>query len=323
MERHQLWQSVKLNRHSLAGQYRQLYGNRRPRLFDPLVPNKLWASDGVGVWNTTNLPTANFQWNTPVVWNDQSVGIEQLVADAIIVPTSGHPVLASWDRPFFYVDDPNAYPSTYGPLWAKQLLRAGLSTMHRRTRTFSWGLPTGGALKSRAIQPMVARPGTLSQASCRVPGPASLEERSPQARRQTLYGRLQTVCSHITPSMAAQPGTPSLCRGFPAGVGLTLHTTLMRRTVTADRVLPNTFYLYYAGQGVFETTNGGATWTKVFSGQISAGSNFNAELSRSPAKPAISSLPADLRVALNRSLKAFINQPMGEQHGPLFPMLLK
>ena len=128
-------------------------------LFDQLVPNKLWASDGIGVWNTTNLPTANFQWNTPVVWHDQSIGIEQLVANEIVVPPGGHPVLASWDRPFFYVADPNAYPSTYGPVMGGQLSRAGRSIMHRRIRTFSWGLPTGGALRSRAIQPMAARPG--------------------------------------------------------------------------------------------------------------------------------------------------------------------
>ena len=91
-------------------------------LFDPLVPNKLWVSDGIGVWNTTNLPTANFQWNTPVVWHDQSIGIEQLVANAIVVTTSGHPVLASQDRPFIYVDNPDAYASTYGPVMGKTIV---------------------------------------------------------------------------------------------------------------------------------------------------------------------------------------------------------
>ena len=85
-------------------------------VFDQLVPNKLWVSDGVGVWNTTNLPTQNLQWNTPVVWNDQSIGIEQLVANEIIVPPGGDPVLASWDRAFFYMANPNVYPSTYGPV---------------------------------------------------------------------------------------------------------------------------------------------------------------------------------------------------------------
>ena len=84
--------------------------------FDPLAPNKLWVSAGVGVWNTLNLPTSNFLTTTPVVWNDQSIGIEQLVADEIIVPPGGNPVLASQDRAFFYVANPNVYPSTYGPV---------------------------------------------------------------------------------------------------------------------------------------------------------------------------------------------------------------
>src|ERR1700676_4239430 len=47
-------------------------------VFDPSVAGKLWASDGVGVWNAS-VP-ANVQWNTSITWNSQSVGIEQLVA---------------------------------------------------------------------------------------------------------------------------------------------------------------------------------------------------------------------------------------------------
>jgi hypothetical protein len=38
-----------------------------------------------------------------------------------------------------------------------------------------------------------------------------------------------------------------------------------KRGITADRVLPNTFYLYYGGYGVFKSTDGGATWTNVYS----------------------------------------------------------
>src|SRR5262249_39892266 len=101
-----------------TGPYMSLGG----AVFDPLVPNKLWVSDGVGVWNTTNLPTSNFQWNTPVTWHDQSVGIEQLVANQIVVPTGGHPVLASWDRPFVYINDLNSYPSSYSPVMGNTIV---------------------------------------------------------------------------------------------------------------------------------------------------------------------------------------------------------
>ena len=73
-------------------------------MFDPLVPGKLWMSGGVGVWHT-NLPS-NMTWSTPIVWNSQSAGIEQLVANDIIAPAGGNPVFASWDRAFFNCSRP-------------------------------------------------------------------------------------------------------------------------------------------------------------------------------------------------------------------------
>src|SRR6185437_11824024 len=83
--------------------------------FDPLVQGKLWTSDGVGVWNT-NLPQTA---NGLITWNSQSAGIEQLVANEIIVPPGGHPVLASWDRPFVYEANPDSFASSYGPVNGK------------------------------------------------------------------------------------------------------------------------------------------------------------------------------------------------------------
>src|SRR5262249_48669120 len=47
---------------------------------------------------------------------------------------------------------------------------------------------------------------------------------------------------------------------------------LDKTTVTADRVLADTFYMYYynyANSGVFKSTDGGSTWTKVYTGEIS------------------------------------------------------
>ena len=69
---------------------------------------------------------------------------------------------------------------------------------------------------------------------------------------------------------------------------MTLPYYLDARTVTADRVLSNTFYLYYNGtggpDGVYETTNGGATWTQKSNGLISSGSTFNVELASVPGE---------------------------------------
>ena len=64
---------------------------------------------------------------------------------------------------------------------------------------------------------------------------------------------------------------------------------LDKRTVTADRVLPDTFYLYYVSTlmiltASIKSTDGGATWTKVFNGQISAWSYYNSELEAVPGE---------------------------------------
>ena len=56
------------------------------------------------------------------------------------------------------------------------------------------------------------------------------------------------------------------------------------RTVTADRVLANTFYLYYPGKGVFETTNGGQTWTEVHTGALTPGDSYNSEIMSVPGQ---------------------------------------
>src|SRR5262249_48085762 len=56
------------------------------------------------------------------------------------------------------------------------------------------------------------------------------------------------------------------------------------RTVTADRVLPNMFYMYVWTNGLYETTNGGVSWTQVHSGQISSWSGDNSELQSVPGE---------------------------------------
>ena len=83
--------------------------------FNPLIANQLITSGGTGVWYAS-VPTSGRLRGQRRISERQSVGIENLVANEIIVPPGGNPVLASWDRPFFYITNPNAYPSTYGPV---------------------------------------------------------------------------------------------------------------------------------------------------------------------------------------------------------------
>ena len=91
-------------------------------LFDPITPNKLWGADGVGVWETTSVPSSSFSNEATVTWNDQSLGIEELVANGIVTPPGGNPVVAVQDRPFFYKTTPDAYPSSYSPVMGDNIV---------------------------------------------------------------------------------------------------------------------------------------------------------------------------------------------------------
>ena len=66
---------------SNSGQWMSIGGT----VFNPQVPNELVASAGVGVWTTDLSPSRDGVYRT-VVWTSKSAGIEQLVANAIVVP---------------------------------------------------------------------------------------------------------------------------------------------------------------------------------------------------------------------------------------------
>jgi len=252
-------------------------------VFDQLVPNKLWISDGIGVWNTTNLPTQNFA-TTTVIWNDQSIGIEQLCANEIVVAPGGNPVLASWDRAFFYINNANVYPSTYGPIDTGKIV-AGWSVDYASSNpnvlvgiADNWGIEESGystnggmTWTAFAADPKGAGTnyigGTIAASS-----PTNIIW-APAGGEDPYY----TLNGGVTWNPITLPGVSSWS-------SFDTEYYYDTRTVTADRVLPNTFYLYYAGQGVFETTNGGATWAKVFSGSISPSSIYNAELESVPGE---------------------------------------
>ena len=80
---------------------------------DPTHPDRLWFAEGVGVWQTSVNP--EFDGDSSIVYASRTAGIEQLVANQIISPPGGKPLLASWDRPVFRIEDPDRYPSRHGP----------------------------------------------------------------------------------------------------------------------------------------------------------------------------------------------------------------
>lgn len=249
--------------------------------FDPKVPGKLWASDGIGVWNTI-LPQ-NFR-TTPITWNSQSVGIEQLVANEIIVPEGGKPVLASWDRPFFYVNDPSSYPTSVG-------------TPGQSKFAAGWSIDYASSNPSFVVG--IADWWNNEESGYSTDGGKTWQTFPNELPQKTIGGSIAAS----TPTNIIWAPADGVAPYYTLDGGVTWKQVVLpgvtdwsnfdfayyldRRTVTADRVLPNTFYMYYVGStnsGVYRSTDGGVTWTEVFAGQISPISGFNAKIEAVPGE---------------------------------------
>jgi hypothetical protein len=251
--------------------------------FSPTTPNELIASGGTGVW-TTSVPTSGLTTNTKLTFSDMSVGIENLVANEIIVPPGGNPVLASWDRPFFYISNPNSYPSTYSPVNSDTMNEGWSIDYASSNPSFvvgiaDWyggeeqsGYSTNGGQTWATFASVTPSSGGLIGGTIAASTPQDIVW-APSGGHQPYY----TLNGGSSWSPITLPGVPSWS-------GFDWAYYLDQRSVTADRVLANTFYLYYPGQGVFSTSNGGSSWTKVYSGTIGPHDGYNSTLMSVPSE---------------------------------------
>jgi hypothetical protein len=247
--------------------------------FSPVTNGLLMISGGTGMWKCT-IPASGFTQSQVFTLNDFSVGIEQLVANEIVIsPQSGSmPVVASWDRPFFNIASLTSYPSTYGPVnsfaiemgWSVDYASAnpdhifgwstwqgtnqsGVSTNYGVSWTSfatQWSNNTGGSIAASSSNNIVVSPAGGVQ-----PG-------------YTLNGGSSWAAVVL-------PGV-SNWSGFFANFGSII------RCCAADRVTANTFYFYFPGTGVFISSNGGATWTLQKSGSIDGAAGFITSLRSVP-----------------------------------------
>ncbi|WP_344708959.1 Ig-like domain-containing protein [Sphingomonas humi] len=246
-------------------------------IFDPSVQGKLWQSAGVGVFETA-LPSGGFAWNTPIVWNSHSMGIEQLVGNEIIAPLGGNPIAASWDRPFFEVTNPDSYASSYGGGgfsmgWSVDYASSnskfivGISD-YFGTENSGFSIDGGKTWQKFAGLPSWANDTVGGSIAASTDKNFIWVTSGNNAPAYTLDGGK-------TWSLISIPGVTDWYMVHQAYY-------LNRTSITADRVLPNTFYLQDPNSGVYRTTDGGVSWTKMFSGQPADWSYWNAKMEAVP-----------------------------------------
>jgi hypothetical protein len=239
--------------------------------FSPSTNGLLFQSAGTGMWRM-NVPT-NATSSTALIWADFSVGIENLVTKAIVVPPSpgtGLPILVSQDRPFFKITNPNVYQSTYGPV-RNQLTQGWSADYASSDPTFIAGL-ADASVYGQPEQSGYSTDGgaTWTRFATNAPGSGS----GGTIAASTPQNLIWAPADRVQPSYTMNQGatwTGITLPGVSSWSNFDSAYYFDQRSVTADRVLANTFYLYYGNYGVFKTTNGGAAWTEVHTGAIDPG----------------------------------------------------
>ncbi|MDO9383494.1 MAG: hypothetical protein Q7T86_11580 [Hyphomicrobiaceae bacterium] len=257
--------------------------------FHPTIANKLYFAEGIGVW-TTDLPPDAKPSSHTVSWLSQSNGIEQLVANQVVSPPGGNPVLAAWDRPIWYVTDPDKYPSTHQPdnrtailhCWALDYASSDpkcIVSVIGRQQWWAGGEPdvmSGLSLDGgRTWKPFDALPpweegngmGTIAAST-----PTNFVW-VPTHSRQPYY----TTDGGASWLPVELPGVD---KKLFAGLHWAFY--LRRHVVSADRVTPNVFYLCHTNLGLFRSPDGGVTWTHVYKRMVANTLNYNMKLRATP-----------------------------------------
>ena len=269
--------------------------------FDPVVPNRLWVAGGVGVFQADFPPGAGH-----ASWVSQARGIEELVANDIVQQPGYPPVFAGWDFGLHVRSDLNAYSTAFGPneraLMSVQQVdwtpakKGFLVTNATDVRmACCWedgnsvmaGTSTDGGQKWRKFSTLPTPPGTKGDDPWRMSfGTIAVAADNadnivgaPAFNRQPYY----TTDGGTTWSPARLPGAV----GDTPGSFKELF--YQRKTLTADKTAPGTFYMMHSGDapnaglaGLWRTQDGGAGWQQMFPGEIAPATNFAAKLRSVP-----------------------------------------
>ena len=249
--------------------------------FDPVKKDRLWFAEGIGVWYT-DMPNLA-QAPSVVTFTSQSEGIEQLVANEIVVPPGGKPVLASWDRPVFYSEDTDKFPTQHGPDNEKAIVSGwaldyASSDPRFLAGIFEWGEEKSGysANGGKTWTPFLTAP--------------PLEKKFGGAIAVSTPNDIVWAASDNQPAYVTHDGggtwSPVAIKGLPekGESGWSFAHYLNRHIVAADRIMPGTFYLYNYLTGLYRSSDAGASWTLVHKGQILPWSGYNALLKSVPGK---------------------------------------
>ncbi len=262
--------------------------------FDRTEADRVWVPEGFGVWLGTLADDS-----LDLVC--ESIGIEELVSNDVVVPPGGRPVTAHWDRAIFWhgSDEPidavvhpvGRFNSSWDLDWTPadpEFLVAVIGDQRPCCRgdedSYHSGFSTDGG---RTWTPFASygsgHPKELVFGNIAI----SASSTANMVWLPTFNGAPHhTVDGGATWTPVRLPGTEEMVNDNGVYTGGS-HTQyyLNRKVLVADRVEPDTFYLYHRDLGIFRSTDGGATWNQLASEGLPTGwtvGYFNAQLVASP-----------------------------------------
>jgi photosystem II stability/assembly factor-like uncharacterized protein len=269
-------------------------------IFDPVRADRLWVAGGAGVYRADLPDTAN-----QLTWVTQSRGIEQLVANDVVSPPGGRPVLAGWDFGLRVSEDVNEFPATHGPfrrfnsVWQVDWTPADPSFMVAVTSDHRFCCAEdGGAVqtgwsgdggRSWTVFPSFPKPPDtdLNDPWAYSFGSIAVSANDPNnivwlgsSNKAPFY----TLDRGVTWKRIVLPGEPATDPGSHFAY------FLKRKNMAADRVLPNTFYYLHSGAegadiaGLWRSTDAGRNWVRRFAGNVAPYDVFNATLKAVPGQ---------------------------------------
>lgn len=239
----------------------------------------LFMAAGIGMWQI-----ASASVTCGASWTADSVGIENLVANHVDAPAGNPPVAATWDRPYWWLANPDAFATDYWPDYtyshAYGSINGGWAVDWAGSNANFWAgwasldsivpATTANGGKSWSIWPSTSAGTENVGGDIAVSTPSNwivVPIGNSGNLEYTVNGG--AAFSAATTTGMSLPITANYQHGFH---------------LAADRVTANAFCLIDNNGDLWASTNSGQTWSKNSTGLEGAGIKYNDALKAVPGK---------------------------------------